>query len=386
MVHAQTLLVALAATDVILAAALWVGAGGRPRDGLGAWILALAVRAGAFGIFASEGLAVDPGTLVLAVGLMGLSLTLQAASLLAFGKRALPHWVHSGMLAGLCVPFALLAGDAAARWLFGGFAFGIILLVLTGIAAQLRAPMSRGTRALLIGSFALGALVLFARALGAFATPLAEDGAPASWQALNAFALFAAVLASSCAYLLLHKERADAAAVRLATIDPLTGAYNRGTFHATAERELARARRFNQPLSIIVVDIDHFRAVNDQYGHRMGDEVIRLLADRIREQLRQEDLLVRFGGEEFCVMLPNVPGNGAVVVAGRIRRAVEAEPLVIDGREVAVTVSAGVAARLDEGPESMEGLLARADEALGLAKQRGRNRVVALSLGRSIAA
>ncbi len=85
-------------------------------------------------------------------------------------------------------------------------------------------------------------------------------------------------------------------------------------------------------------------------------------------------------------MLPDVPGPGAVVVAGRIRKAVEAEPLEIDGRQVPLTVSVGVSARLDEGPESIEGLLARADEALSLAKQRGRNRVVALSLGRSIAA
>lgn len=386
MFHAQTLLVALAATDLILAAALWVGAGGQPRDGLGAWIVALAVRAGAFGIFASEGLAADPGTVVLAVALIGLSLTLQAASLLAFGKRVLPHWVHSGVLAGLCVPFALLAGDPASRWIFGGVAFGAVLLVLTAIAAQLRAPMSQGTRALLIGSFALGAVVLFARAFEAFFSPPPAFDTPTAWQTANAFGLFAAVLASSCSYLLLHKERADAAAARLASLDPLTGAYNRGTFHATAERELARARRAGQPLSIILLDIDHFRGVNEQYGHRVGDEVLKAVASTILEQLRKEDLLVRYGGEEFCVMLPNIPGPGAVVVAGRIRKAVETAALSIDGREIGVTVSAGVAARLDEGPESMEGLLGRADEALGLAKQRGRNRVVALSLGRSIAA
>jgi len=111
-----------------------------------------------------------------------------------------------------------------------------------------------------------------------------------------------------------------------------------------------------------------------------------VLADIVRSQLRKEDLLVRFGGEEFCVMLPQVPGPGAVVVAGRIRKAVCADPLRIDGREIPVTISLGVAARLDEGPESIEELLGRADQALSLAKNRGRNRVVALSLGRSVAA
>ena len=118
----------------------------------------------------------------------------------------------------------------------------------------------------------------------------------------------------------------------------------------------------------------------------MGDQVLQKIADIVRGALRKEDMLVRYGGEEFLVMLPDVPGPGAVVVAGRIRKAVEAEALRIEGHSIPVTVSVGVSARLDEGPESIENLLARADDALALAKQRGRNRVVALSLGRSIAA
>ena len=172
----------------------------------------------------------------------------------------------------------------------------------------------------------------------------------------------------------------------MATIDPLTGAYNRRTFHDIAERELSRIRRAGQPLSIIIIDIDHFRPVNERHGNRVGDEVLQKIADIVRSALRQEDMLVRYGGEEFLVLLPDVPGPGAVVVAGRIRKAVEAEPLAVGGLQLPFTVSVGVSARLDEGPESIESLLARADQALSLAKQRGRNRVVALSLGRSIAA
>ena len=186
--------------------------------------------------------------------------------------------------------------------------------------------------------------------------------------------------------MLLQGERADREAMRLATMDPLTGAYNRSTFHEIAEREISRARRAGQPLSMIMVDIDHLRPVNESYGHHAGDQLLQAVAGLIRSALRQEDMLVRYGGEEFLVMLPEVPGPGAVVVAGRIRKAVEAEPLLIDGKSVPATVSVGVSARLDEGPESIETLLARAEQALALAKQRGRNRVVALSLGRSIAA
>jgi len=106
----------------------------------------------------------------------------------------------------------------------------------------------------------------------------------------------------------------------------------------------------------------------------------------LRNALRKEDMLVRFGGEEFLVLLPDVPGPGAVVVAGRLRKAVASEEIALGDLRLTATVSAGVAARLDEGPESVDTLVARAEEALALAKRRGRNRVVALSLGRSIAA
>src|SRR5258707_1159312 len=201
-----------------------------------------------------------------------------------------------------------------------------------------------------------------------------------------AVAAAAAAIGSGFAFLLLHKERAEGEALCMATTDPLTGAYNRRTFHEIAERELSRIRRAGQPLSIIILDIDHFRPVNENYGVRVGDEVLQKIADIVRLALRKEDMLVRYGGEEFLVMLPDVPGPGAVVVAGRIRKSVEAEMLEVGGYRLPITVSVGVSARLDEGPESIESLLTRADEALALAKQRGRNRVVALSLGRSIAA
>ncbi|HXN15049.1 MAG TPA: GGDEF domain-containing protein, partial [Usitatibacter sp.] len=210
--------------------------------------------------------------------------------------------------------------------------------------------------------------------------------APSAFQSITFLAGYAVILMSTLGFILLHKERTDAAARRLATIDPLTGAYNRTTFHEIAERELSRARRAGQALSIIMLDVDHFKAVNERYGHRLGDEVLKRLADIVRAALRKEDMVVRFGGEEFLVLLPEVPGPGAVVVAGRIRREAAAQPLEIDGHHIPITVSAGVAARLDEGPESVDGLLARAEDALSLAKHRGRNRVVALSLGRSLAA
>jgi diguanylate cyclase (GGDEF)-like protein len=298
--------------------------------------------------------------------------------------------VHTAVMAGVAVPLPLLAADAADTILFGGLIYGTLLVVLAALASQLRAASAvRGLGyGLLITCFSAGAVVFFIRGLAAVfsADPMAAFNSPTAFQAGTFLFCAAIAISSSFAFLLLHKERAEYEAMRLATLDPLTGAYNRRVFHEIAERELARARRAGQPLSIIVLDIDHFRAVNEKHGNRVGDEVLTQLAAVLRGALRQEDMLVRYGGEEFLVLLPEVPGPGAVVVAGRLRKAAESAKIQVGQLDIPLTVSVGVSARLDEGPESIEGLLARADEALGLAKQRGRNRVVALSLGRSIAA
>lgn len=389
MVDLRTLLLLVAAADVMVAVALWMGAGRRLRHGMAAWIAALAARAVGVAVLAL-GLAPAAGAFAVAAAVLALSMTLQAAALLAYDGRHFPVWVHVAVMTGAAVPFALLGGDAAGAVLFGGMVFGTLLVVLAAIALQMH-PSAGGrvrARGILVASFSIGAVAFYVRgvAVTLVADPMHAFVSPGPFQSGLFVAAAAAAIVSSFAFLLLQKERAEGEAVRMATMDPLTGAYNRRTFHEIAERELSRIRRAGQPLSIIIVDIDHFRSVNENYGNRVGDQVLQKIADIVRTALRKEDMLVRYGGEEFLVMLPDVPGPGAVVVAGRIRKSVEAEMLEVDGYRLPVTVSVGVSARLDEGPESIENLLARADEALALAKQRGRNRVVALSLGRSIAA
>jgi diguanylate cyclase (GGDEF)-like protein len=384
MIDVRTLLALLALADLVLAVAVVFAAGRRPRDGMGMWAGSLAVRSLALLLFSRSEL--HSANLALAAGLLALSITLQAGALLGFDRRRLPAWLHTAVIAALAVPFAVLT-DATVAVLFGGVVYGTLLAGLAAFAWQVRPPTAR-SRSILVAAFALAAIAFYARGLGAMVAsdPLRIFLAPTPFQSATFLVAAVAALVSSFGFLLLHKERAESEALRLATMDPLTGMYNRRTFHEMAEREMSRARRGSQPLSIVLVDIDHFRTVNDRYGHRVGDAVLQQLADIVRSALRQEDMLVRFGGEEILVMLPDVPGPGAVVVAGRIRRAVATSEIRVEGHDIPITVSAGVAARLDEGPESIDSLIARADEALSLAKRRGRNRVVALSLGRSIAA
>jgi len=282
----------------------------------------------------------------------------------------------------------MLGTDVASATLFGGVVLGALLAVTAGLAWQVVGDAVESPRRLMVASLGVAAIVLAGRGIAAVfvSEPVHFLLAPSGFAAVTVVAALAALLAATFAFLLLHHARSQGEATRLSTTDPLTGAFNRRTFHEIAEREMSRARRANQPLSIIMLDIDHLRRLNDDFGHEAGDEVLQRLADLVQTALRKEDMLVRFAGEQFLVMLPEVSGPGAVVVAGRIRRSVADAPIEAAGQLLQVTVSLGVAARLDEGPESVDGLVARAESALALAKQRGRNRVVALSLGRSIAA
>jgi diguanylate cyclase (GGDEF)-like protein len=163
---------------------------------------------------------------------------------------------------------------------------------------------------------------------------------------------------------------------RLARIDGLTGTYNRRYFMELAQMQFDSARRFSQPLSALMLDFDDFKSVNDRHGHAVGDQVLRGLADRCRSALRSIDLLGRYGGEEFAILLPNTERHsGAAVLAERIRQRIDEAPVNTDAGPIHVTVSVGVAS-VDDSTEDLGALLKRADLALYEAKQAGRNRVV----------
>ncbi|GAB3386476.1 GGDEF domain-containing protein [Massilia agri] len=167
--------------------------------------------------------------------------------------------------------------------------------------------------------------------------------------------------------------------------DSLTGVYNRRYIDRRLVEEIARARRQDYRISVMYIDIDHFKQVNDTVGHQAGDEVLREVAQRIKAELRISDALARFGGEEFVVLLIDADLESASAVADRIRASVEAQPVdVAAGEHVSVTVSIGVATLDDfERDHAIEGvaqeLVAQADTALYRAKSTGRNRVVSLS-------
>jgi len=162
-------------------------------------------------------------------------------------------------------------------------------------------------------------------------------------------------------------------AVERALRDPLTGVQNRAALTAAVEREVDASRRHGTPLAMLVFDIDHFKRINDNYGHSYGDDVLRAVAHTAQSTIRRCDQLFRYGGEEFVVLASYTDQEGARQLAERIRRDIEAIGSV-GGRDVCITVSLGVA--LIPPGETADDLFDRADQALYRAKQGGRNRTV----------
>lgn len=162
--------------------------------------------------------------------------------------------------------------------------------------------------------------------------------------------------------------------VWLANTDPLTGLKNRRAFMETAEAQILQCRRYPHPLAALLIDIDHFKSINDRYGHHVGDQAIRRVTDTITNTLRDSDIIGRFGGEEFAVLMPHTDLPAALVAAERLRQAVAGMKIgLLEGGPLSMTISLGLA--MHEPGVSLDTLLMRADMALYRAKSGSRNRV-----------
>jgi diguanylate cyclase (GGDEF)-like protein len=198
----------------------------------------------------------------------------------------------------------------------------------------------------------------------------------AFWISLLVPLPFTLLVGGLCLFLVASLEQAWGTVHALAMQDALTGLSNRRHFMPAAQRELDLARRHGQALAIVVLDVDHFKSINDAFGHLHGDEVLVQVAQRCRHALRTTDLLARWGGEEFIMLLPNTPLPQARQLADRVREAITAEPRIqIGGQAVQVTASMGAAGTMPGQVLSLDTLIQRADNALYRAKSDGRNRI-----------
>jgi diguanylate cyclase (GGDEF)-like protein len=178
-------------------------------------------------------------------------------------------------------------------------------------------------------------------------------------------------------------EESKKALAEQATTDSLTKLKNRRSFYSQAEQNLIACRRYGKDMSLLLLDIDHFKKVNDTFGHHAGDEVLVKVAGLLVLMMRGVDTVARFGGEEFAVLLPETNRLGAAVLGERIRAAIEREQINVDGQIIPVTVSIGITTLAAGDVESIDQLLNIADQRLYLAKNGGRNRICVSDDGKS---
>jgi diguanylate cyclase (GGDEF)-like protein len=260
------------------------------------------------------------------------------------------------------------ASAVMAAWLVAS-----LLVLLRGIKAD-----ERYSHVLTASFFGVWACCSLLRGLyAAFSgdphmTLFATNVVQSVWLAIQ----FVSILGTSLGFILMTKERSDHEIIRLASTDSLTGLLNRRTFMESAYAELARAHREHRPTCVLMLDLDHFKKINDTYGHRAGDRVLQHFSQALRSCIRPFDLAGRYGGEEFCVLLSGAEPAEAEAIADRIRAAVEADVVDVATANLAYTVSIGVT-DVPRDAVVLEEIVSRADEALYEAKSGGRNRVVA---------
>jgi diguanylate cyclase (GGDEF)-like protein len=179
-------------------------------------------------------------------------------------------------------------------------------------------------------------------------------------------------------FVLMCGDRLNDDLARLAMVDPLTGVYNRRTLAGLAAKAMDESERNGKPLSLLALDVDHFKLVNDEFGHDVGDETLCGLVSLIQESLHPDQILCRIGGEEFAILVPGLGEAEACLAAERVRRHIAATPLNVAGNPLSLRVSIGVAT-LDNGQGNLTSLLRAADRALYSAKHAGRDRIAAAS-------
>jgi len=384
----DTLLFALIVTNALTVLSLLVAIGGNrdKRDGMGKWAAAMLFETLTWVLAAARGHVPDDLSIILANTFMASAHAFMLAAICEFQSRTVPRWQYILPIALSAVMAATLSHDLANRYLWSSLIY-VFQMVLIG-RALVTDPETRVGRAwrLLFAGIVLIVLVLGLRALvaltgsGELAQP---EGivAPHPVQILAFVALMATALLGTVGFVFMVKERTDREILELAMTDSLTQIPNRRAL--IKQLEFTLAQRSALPMSLLMIDVDHFKRINDTCGHLAGDKILCSVAGLLSHRLRRQDIIGRYGGEEFCVLAPNTDGRGALSLAESLREAVANTPLSTDQGEVEITVSIGYAVCISGSGCDLHDLLLEADTALYAAKQAGRNRVMRLDTDRT---
>lgn len=352
------------------------------REGMGFWAAGLALSAVTYVLYALRGTAPDWASVVLANVLLSGSTAMVLAAVHQFQGRVLPWRRMLLPVLAMALLFVWFIDDYRARIMTASVVLPLQLGMVLWSLWRHRPPEPKGGIALLTVALVLEVLLIVLRgAIAAtHAIPLQGIMQADAMQSVTFMAAFVVVVLASLGFILMAKERSDADNRYFASHDALTGLANRRFLIQTMTRDLARAVRLREHYAVLMVDIDHFKAVNDTHGHPVGDEVLQHVAGLLSARLRAQDLVGRSGGEEFLVLLPGTSPQGALQVAESLRASIEQSPLPSGSRTIGVSVSIGVCSARPQPGDDWGQLVQRADQALYAAKQGGRNRVECVAL------
>ena len=381
-VHSPTLLIIAALLTALVTTVLYaVWSFNRNIPGLRLWMVSFLLGS----VFSVSLLVRDWFPEVVAVVISQGSVSLAAylclmASRMYMGRRPFSHWyavVGIGALMVASVYFTVVQPHLGMRFVFVGLGAGICFLLTARAMADggVRRVPARYLFALVAGLH--GLFLLLRPALFKLA-PVAPGGLPDAGLVtlVSQFVLLEAIVAVvllGFGALMLANEFITSELRHLAEMDPLTNVFNRRAFLTLLDKAISAAQRTGTAVPVLVMDLDHFKNINDTWGHRAGDDVLRHFVMLAHRCLRKEDVMGRLGGEEFAIFLPNASAAGALAVAERLRALVEAQPVATGPQSIPLTVSVGVT--LCAHGDAAGAALQRADEAMYLAKERGRNRV-----------
>jgi len=384
----RTLLFALIVTNALTVLSLFVAAGGNRgnRDGIGKWAGAMLLETLTWVLVAARDFIPDTFSIIVANACKAGAHALILAAICEFQRREVPPWQYLAPVALTVLMAAVLVDDMPGRFIWGGLIYALqMALIARALITDRETRVGRAWRVLFAGVTII-ALVLALRAAVALSGPgeLAQPQggiAPHPVQLLTFVAVMASALLGSIGFVLMVKERTDREILHLAMTDSLTQVPNRRALMQQAERALAR--RTGLPLALLMIDVDHFKRINDIHGHPAGDQVLRSVAGLLAGRLRRQDTLGRYGGEEFCVIAPDTGREGALRLAESLRETVTAATLTTDQGGHRVTVSIGCALCEPGQERVLKDLLAEADAALYQAKKAGRDRVACFDADRA---
>jgi len=372
-----TLFVVVTAVALLMAFWVCVMAWGQPAgDALWAWAFALGAYAASNVIYGMRGHL--PATLLVLFGNITnmAALALMLLAVRRFQGVRLSLWQSLAPVL-LVPPLLTLLPPSLLRSVISTGAYLLQMALVLRALFDSQHPLQGRGRYMLFSAFAGMSLILLLRTGGAALglIDLSQPDDRMTWQGIILLGAICAVLSIALGFVCMTMERAEQRNYELAMKDVLTGLSNRRAISDVLQVAVARAQRHGQLLSVLMLDIDHFKRINDSYGHQAGDVVLRSVAQTLSSRLRAQDEIGRFGGEEFLVVLPDTGLDGALILAEALRAAIEATPTQWGAHRIAATISIGLRGGMVAGGDTADSVVAAADAALYRAKQGGRNRV-----------